>query len=485
MIMPELSPTARERLLAEVMQAAVFQYKVKHHNSNRYTPYGSAVEIINSTEPEVIASGPAGTGKSLAWLHKINNSCWQYPGARWAIIRQTRESITESILPLFEDYVLGEGHPIIGNVRRENRHSYRYPNGSVIVLGGMNKPTRVLSSEYDGIYVPEVKELVEGSWEHLRTRVSGRRGRIPHSQLGGDTNPDAPEHWILQRSNRGTTRLIYCTHQDNPTLFNQATGEWTPKGVEYMRGLSELTGVRKEWYYYGRWVAAEGVVYEDWNPAVHIIDRFDIPAEWRRFRVVDFGYINPFVCGWWAVSPDGDLIRYREIYHTGMLVQDHAEDIKRLSEGEHIETTVCDHDAEDIATLERCGIPTTKAIKEVSPGIQAVAARLRHNAETGTKPRLKYMRDSLVQRDPTLVARKKPTCTEEEFASYVWPTGSDGKPLKEHPVKVNDHGLDMSRYAVVYVDGYPTFMFETVIDDTPDKTADQLRLEKWINENAS
>jgi uncharacterized membrane protein len=48
-----------------------------------------------------------------------------------------------------------------------------------------------------------------------------------------------------------------------------------------------------------------------------------------------------------------------------------------LSQGEAIEATVADHDAEDRATLERYGVYTQPATKDVSPGIQAVQARLR------------------------------------------------------------------------------------------------------------
>jgi hypothetical protein len=78
------------------------------------------------------------------------------------------------------------------------------------------------------------------------------------------------------------------------------------------------------------------MVYEGWDRAVHLIDRFDIPADWRRIRSIDFGYTNPFVCQWWAIDPDGRMYRYREIYRTRRLVSDHAAEIRKLSAGESI-----------------------------------------------------------------------------------------------------------------------------------------------------
>jgi phage terminase large subunit len=47
-------------------------------------------------------------------------------------------------------------------------------------------------------------------------------------------------------------------------------------------------------------------------------------------------------------------------------------------------------------------------------------------------------------------------CTEEEFDSYVWPKGVDGKPVKEEPVKEHDHGLDALRYLVASLAVPPT-----------------------------
>jgi phage terminase large subunit len=86
----------------------------------------------------------------------------------------------------------------------------------------------------------------------------------------------------------------------------------------------------------------------------------------------------------------------------------------------------------------------------VRQGIQAVKARLR-DAGDG-KPRLFILRDALVEIDTSLDAGKRPTCTLEEFPGYVWRESKDGRAEYEEPLKVNDHGMDALRYAVMYVD---------------------------------
>ena len=57
----------------------------------------------------------------------------------------------------------------------------------------------------------------------------------------------------------------------------------------------------------------------------------------------------------------------------------------------------------------------------------------------------------MVQVDNALVEAHRPTCTEEEFESYVWDT-SDGRKKGEEPVKEHDHGCDTTRYLVAHVD---------------------------------
>ena len=63
--------------------------------------------MFNDTaRPEIILSGPAGTGKSFACLWKLHQTALDHPGARCLIVRKTRESITESALVTFEAHVL-------------------------------------------------------------------------------------------------------------------------------------------------------------------------------------------------------------------------------------------------------------------------------------------------------------------------------------------------------------------------------------------
>lgn len=407
-----------------------------------YQPRGAAAELFACRDAEVLLSGPAGTGKSRACLEKVHAVAVKYPGSRQIVLRKTRASLTNTTLITYKHLVLP---PDTAEVIRD---CARYFNGSQVDFGGLDNPMRIMSSEYDIAYVPEATELTEHDWESVTTRL--RWGKLPYQQMIADCNPGPPTHWLKRRGNSGKTLFLESRHEDNPTLWDGSA--WTTAGAQYIEKLDSLTGARYLRLRKGLWAAAEGMVYDMWDAAVHIVDRFDIPKDWPRIWSIDFGFTNPFVFQAWARDRDGRMFRYKEIYRTQMLVEDHAKEILRVCAGEPLpRAIICDHDAEDRATLERhIGMFTVPAYKAVSPGIQAVQTRLRPALDL--RPRLFLMRDSLCGVDPALVDSKKPTCTEEEIDSYVWASNPAGQ-VKDEPLKRDDHGVDAMRYAVAAADG--------------------------------
>jgi phage terminase large subunit len=429
-----------------------------------YLPCGAAWKLWWSQDQEVLISGPAGTGKSRGCLEKLHFLASKYAKMRGLIVRKTRASLTESALVTFEEKVVPVNHPILQGAGRAHRQAYRYPNGSILVLGGLDKASRIMSTDYDVIFVQEAIELAENDWEALTTRL--RNGIVPYQQIIADTNPDTPTHWLKRRCDTGKALLLESRHEDNPLLWNRNKNQWTEVGRTYIAKLDALTGPRKLRLRYGRWVQAEGVVYENWDTAVHLIDRFPIPAAWPRYWSIDFGYTNPFVCQWWAEDPDGRLFLYREIFMSQRLVEDHARDILRYS-GAMIDGVVswlpgraeprpraiiCDHDRQERETLHKyLKMETTPAFKDVIPGIQAVSARLQKAGDG--KPRLFILRDSLVQEDERLQDLCKPTSTAAEFEGYIWDQTA-GKKRGEKPIETDNHGMDALRYMVYFRDRF-------------------------------
>lgn len=409
---------------------------------------GGALQLWKYRGPEAMLAGPAETGKTYGTLHKLDALLWKYPGAQAVLVRKVRNTVYPTVLQTYQRKILRPDSPIrvYGGERPE---WFDYPNGSRLWVAGMDDPGKALSSERDFIYVNQAEEIADDDWQVLTTRATGRAGNAPYGQVLGDCNPGPPHHWILKRP---TLKVFESRHEDNPSLW--ANGVWTERGKRTLEVLDALTGVRKQRLRHGLWVAAEGQVYEGWDPALHLIDPFTLPRAWSRFWAVDFGYTNPFSLGWWAMDPDGRLYLYREIYHTQRLVEDHARQAVDVSARDRDPTptaVVCDHDAEGRATFERhARVATDAAVKDIQAGIQAVAARLRKAGDG--KPRLLVFKNCLVERDARLDEKRLPTCAQEEFGSYIWDV-NNGRKKGELPVDKDNHAMDMMRYAVVFVDG--------------------------------
>lgn len=423
-----------------------------------FTPYGAAKKLFECQDPEVVLSGSAGTGKSMGCLQKLVVCCFKYPKTRALMVRKTRESLTTTGLVTLQEHVIPDLLEA-GIIRyyggsRKDPAKYIFPNGSSMMVAGMDKATKIMSSEFDIVFVQEAIELSEDDWEKITTRL--RNYKMPYQQIIADTNPDGRQHWLRLRALKGTTTMLQSVHEDNPTLYNHDTKTWTPRGKDYISKLDALTGVNYQRLRLGKWVSAEGVIFDAFNHEKHVVDPFDIPDDWRRYWVLDFGYTNPFVCQMWAEDGDGRLYLYREFYRSEMIVEDHAKMIMDTvaPNGEWLEpkphAVIADHDGEDRRTFTRhTGLRTKPAKKEVMQGIEAVKTRLR-DAGDG-KPRIMFMRDALVYEDPKLKSRKKPCSTIAEIGGYVWSAKKTANG-QDMPEKADDHGMDAMRYVCAYKD---------------------------------
>ena len=249
-----------------------------------------------------------------------------------------------------------------------------------------------------------------------------------------DTNPDYPDHPIKRNyidktgvklsSGRIRIKSWHFQLSDNIMLseeYIENLKESTPPGMWYDRSIK------------GLWVAAEGVVYENFNRDIHVIDPFTIPDSWKIYRGIDWGFTNPFVCLWIAQDEDGRLFIFDEHYQSERLLEFHAKEIKKRKYDSLI---IADHDPQDAMEMTRYGIYTQKANKEVHVGLQRVTKRL-HVQKDG-KPRL-YVTANCQN-------------TIREFQQYCWEETRDGRPIKEEPKKQNDHCMDTLRYIVNYID---------------------------------
>lgn len=163
-----------------------------------------------------------------------------------------------------------------------------------------------------------------------------------------------------------------------------------------------------------------GQFFREFSRTKHVIEPFELPSWWRRFRSIDWGYNDPCAVLWHAVDGEGRVYTYRELYLRYTRADQVAERIRRESEGEDIAYTVASPDmwqkrgavlkanggfeGESIAELfSLSGVPLTPADNSRIAGWQRVRSYLA--AAPDGEPRLKIFSccENLIRTLPGLI----------------------------------------------------------------------------------
>ena len=376
-----------------------------------YQPLGAAEALFYSHDRVVLIEGPAGTGKTRAICEKCHLICQDVPNVRILWVRATRASMTESVLVTFEEKVLTPDDPVKSGPQRQNRHSYKYPNGAEIIVGGLDKPERIMSTEYDIICVFEATETRENDWEMLLTR--GRNGVLPYQQQIADCNPSHQRHWLIMRARSGKMRHLQSRHSDNPAITR-----------EYLADLANnLSGHRRARLFEGLWVAAEGLVYPR---AEGCFCTHTEPQTGALVGGIDFGWSDPF-CALGATRYRSDDERWHiyvwyERYKTQCTIGEHA----RALPGGFVWYDDPSQPG-SIVEVNRAGHKTRKAINDILIGVNAVNSRIEAD---------------------TLHISERCRALRAEINAYHYPEDKSS----EKPVDEFNHACDALRYLVMGVD---------------------------------
>ena len=465
--------------------------------------------------PEIMIEGPAGTGKSRAACEFIHGCCTVFPGIRVLICRQTLASIRQSVQVTLEDKVWTPGRyqPIPSDAQRENIASYTYPPGlnvvdgvayrgsSTIILGGLDKPERTFSTEYDMVWVEEGIEISLDAWEKL-LRVN-RNWQMPWQVALLSTNPGSEFAWPNKRAvEGGPMKRLLSRHKDNPCLWDSEKQKWTPEGKDYLETkLGHMHGAIRKRLLDGEWCSESGRVWEEYDPALHLLEcelhkggtgwylRVEpnqalrvgldphVRLEWF-FASQDFGFVAPGCLQVWGVDSERRAFRIIEVYRTGKKDEWWANVVRELHAKFNLRQILCDpedpaqielynyhlrHPSSDARMPEEMGKIAVKASNSIKAGVKQVAWALRPDAPEGDfdeeeverfkHPRMFLCRGAHVYGiDTVLDGEMRPTSTEQEVQSYIWPKSEDNKPIKEKPDPAcADHGCDAWRYASMWL----------------------------------
>jgi hypothetical protein len=181
----------------------------------------------------------------------------------------------------------------------------------------------------------------------------------------------------------------------------------------------------------------EGIVYREFNPALHVKDPFPIPAKWPKWRIIDYGASAPTACAWITIAPNENAYVYREHYTTNLTVPVNAQMILAASEGETYVDTLIDPHAKDPPPVFY-GAADPIAVQYAKAGIDASGWPYMQGIEHAAvgKVRARFERGQLFIFS---------TCTNaiRELSVWKYKVDQNGKPLASDAYEnANNHLLD-------------------------------------------
>ena len=302
--------------------------------------------FIDAKESEVLFGGAAGGGKSFGQIVDALLFALRYPGSKQLVLRRTFAELDKSLiratLALYPKKIFSFN---------SSSHLGKFKNGSCIDFGycaAENDVYQYQSAEYDVIRFDELTHFTEAQYIYLISRVRGANG-FP-KQIKSSTNPGGVGHsWVKERFVDPSEPSVGFVGEDGmsrifiPALLDD-NAFLTNGDPEYKRRLLALPEREKRALLFGDWNIFEGQYFTEFQAKEHVIQAFEIPDSWRRYRTLDYG-LDRLAVLWIAVAPCGTAYVYREYCESNLSISAAALAItERTPKGENIYATLAPPD---------------------------------------------------------------------------------------------------------------------------------------------
>lgn len=410
--------------------------------------------------------GGYGSGKSLILVVTMITQGVLH-GGEYIIARQFMPELRRTTMKLFHELLPDD--LLIEKKDAAAQTTIKSVNGTAtFYFVGLDEPGKLDSLNLSGIGIDEASQTTEEAFLKLKGRLRNKKGLRKTLLVGNPKGHDyvykyfidkrvfkpivhpVSKRVISEEEQKAQYKLILAPSTENRHLDQNYLQEM----------LATYSPERIKRDVYGSFDSFEGQVYSEFDRATHVVRPFRIPANWHRHIRIDHGFRNPAAVLFFAVSPDGDVYVFRELYVREWLIKEIvAGNAKEKKKGitDYIKGAGSFETAKiDPSTKARRGStgesdfdeyrrhwpnelpPLGLAKNDVQLGIDRVKSFMKPHPKTG-KPAL-YIFD---------------TCENllEEITTYRYPdlkpSEQGQKAEKENPLKVDDHALDALRYMIV------------------------------------
>ena len=314
---------------------------------------GPQVAFLASSEREVFYGGARGGGKSYSMLVDPLRFCHKRLH-RALILRRTMPELRQ----LIDHSRYLYPRAFLGAKYNEEAKTWAFPSGAKIEFGYAENATDALryqGQSYTWIGVDELPQYPTPKiWNDLRGSLRSVDPEIPEFMRATGNPGNVGSGWVkdmfIDPAPWGepfkvaipmpdgadeyiTRRFIPAKLSDNPYLTRTSS---------YRVMLASLPPTQRKQWLEGDWDAYDNAAFPDFDRMVHVIEPFDIPNGWVKFRGCDWGYSSPACVIWLAVDFDGNLYAYREYYGKGLVADRFAQKIKDMEAGEGVKYGIMD-----------------------------------------------------------------------------------------------------------------------------------------------
>ena len=309
---------------------------------------GPQTNFLSASEREVLYGGAAGGGKSYAMLadplHGLNNS--NFSGL---LVRHTTEELRELIQKSQELYPKA----VPGIKWSERKSQWTTPTGGRLWMSYLDKDmdvTRYQGQAFNWIGFDELTQWPTNyAWDYMRSRLRsasskelglymrattnpGGNGHSWVKKMFIDPSPSGQDFWATNIETGETITFPRGHSREGEPLFKRKfipaslfDNPYLADSGDYEAMLLSLPEHQRKQLLEGNWDVNDGAAFPEFNRLIHVVEPYDIPDSWAKFRACDYGYGSYTGVLWIAVSPSEQLVVYRELYCSKVTATDLAD----------------------------------------------------------------------------------------------------------------------------------------------------------------
>ena len=400
---------------------------------NLYNPHPAQKEIIQDSHRfKTIVCGRR-FGKTVFAVNELLYEALNTPNGRFWYVAPTYSQAKMIAWRMLSEQ-LRKLPPELIKKKHESELYVEVGNGSLIELKGADKEDSLRGVGLHGVVLDEFATIKPNVFDEIiRPALSDYQGWAIFIGTPKGYN-HFHEYYKLGLKDNDEWKSFHYTSYDNPHVPNS----------EIEKAKNDMGEDLFEQEYMGNFTRMEGMVYKEWNRAYHLMPEWKPDPGSEVWRTMDFGATNPTVCLWIHVNNEDEVIVFDEYYqteqtidfHAGVLLSKHSEFDYRLTFGDP-------SGKQEMLDYATRGLYITPAVKTapgdqgwVISGINEIKALLKVNPSNG-RPKL-FITENCVN-------------FIREFENYRWAVApkNPNAPVRDVPIKVDDHGPDALRMFVV------------------------------------